>query len=173
MKTKIFFIFFSCLLLLNCKDTKPYEPEFTYVSKVSGKKPYYYEPNIGDVYIYNDEYLIETSQDHQSKSVQKIVDSFFQKNCKICTIDTKINYYSFWIIEKTKCTEEYLTTGIKDGCWENGDKEAGVRDYYTALYRSYKRSDKDKSIWVSNLSEKKLGEKRYKDTIYCSHKKIR
>ncbi len=55
-----------------------------------------------EMFIYNDEYFIETSQDYQSKSVQKIVDSFLRENCKICTIYTTVNYYSFWIIEKNK-----------------------------------------------------------------------
>lgn len=157
---KMIFLFVVSFFFISCeKKKKSGKVNFIYVEKASGVFPYSSESSI-----YEDLYLIETDGDYTNENVKKSIDSLFYEKRKCCEIDSTIKYYSFGIIEKTECTEKYLSEGVNDGCWKIYTEGEQERDYKEALYKFYKRSSSNKNHWILEWS---LDSTFEKDTIFC------
>ncbi len=152
---------------LNCK-TKQEVVTYTYLEKLSGKKPSSYrviDGKLKNIYIYKESILIDNRPEDKEKKY-KLLREYFVKNNKISLLEDDITEYSmeFWV--KNNCTEYFIDNYLEEG---GGDFNYNIYDdcenYYAGGYY-YKRDEKNSNVWVSRLP------KGLNDTIYCNpHRK--
>ncbi len=148
---------------LSCK-TKQEVVTYTYLEKISGKKPSSYkviDGKLKDIYVYKENILIDNEPEDRNDKY-KLLLKYFNDNNKICLLEDDITRYSMTFWTKNSCTEYYINNYLESssGISSNNIYDDCENDLTGSYY--YKRDEKNPNVWVSRLP------KGLNDTIYCN-----